>query len=268
MKSQNEFMKQMLELVDFAKANGGRITKKEVAEYCSDLELETAHLKLVYDFLDEHGIQVAGHKGTKSKKKDTVSSSEGFTTAEGDGLELNTEDSKYLSVYRRELKGLPEYSKEEKEKLYDRLRAGDESVMHSVIESFLKRVMTLAGRYKNRGVPLEDLIQEANLTLITTVDMICGNHDISDVKKELEHSIKGRLIELVDAQTESKGLENTILAKTNLIHEATKVLAEDLGRLATVEELAEYTKMTEEEIRMYVELSLEEIQIGKGEGKR
>ena len=71
------------------------------------------------------------------------------------------------------------------------------------------------------------------------------------------------MIELADGQLESKGMENTIVARTNLIHEATKALAEEWGHLATVEELAEYTKMTEEEIQMYVELSLEEIQVGK-----
>ena len=102
--------------------------------------------------------------------------------------------------------------------------SGDASVQHKVIESFLKRVVTLAGKYKNRGVPLGDLFQE----------------DISDVKKELERSVRGRMIELADSQLESRGQENTILAKTNLIHEATKVLAEEWGRLATVAGLAEY----------------------------
>ena len=53
------------------------------------------------------------------------------------------------------------------------------------------------------------------------------------------------------------------MAKTNLIHEATKILAEEWGRLATLSELADYTKMTEDEIRMYVDLALEEIHIGK-----
>ena len=103
-----------------------------------------------------------------------------------------------------------------------------------------------------------------SLTLITTVDMLCNNSDISDVKKELERSVRGRMIELADSQLESRGQENTILAKTNLIHEATKVLAEEWGRLATVTELAEYTRMTEDEIRMYVELSMDEIKVGKG----
>lgn len=263
MRDQNEFMKQMLELVDLAKANESRISVQEVKDFCSDLELTAAQLKLVYDFLQEHNIEVEGHSGKKkaSGKKD------GFETVEGQDpdIGLNTEDSKYLRIYRKELRELREFSEEEKRLLYEKLLAGDESVMHSVIESHLKRVVTLAGKYKNRGVPLEDLIQEANLTLITTVDMLCGHGGIKDVKKELDRSIRGRLIELADSQMESRGQENTILAKTNLIHEATKVLAEEWGRLATVAELAEYTRMTEEEIRMYVDLSLDEIKTGKEE---
>lgn len=264
MRDQNEFMRQMLELVDLAKTQESRITKGQVKDFCSDLNLTAPQLKLVYDFLDEHNIEVAGHSSKKHTGK-AASQSAGFETGDGElqESELNTEDSKYLRIYRRELRELPELSAEEKEDLYGRLLAGDASVQHRVIESFLKRVVTLAGKYKNRGVPLEDLIQEGNLTLITTVDMLCNNSDISDVKKELERSVRGRMIELADSQLESRGQENTILAKTNLIHEATKVLAEEWGRLATVTELAEYTRMAEDEIRMYVELSMDEIKVGR-----
>lgn len=261
MRDQNEFMKQMLELVDLAKTKESRITKKEVKDFCSDLELTAPQLKLVYDFLDEHNIEVVGH----SKNKRT-GEQKGFRAAEGDDPEagLNTEDSKYLRIYRKELRELQEFTEEERLLLYERLISGDEDVVHPVIESHLKRVVTLAGKYKNRGVPLEDLIQEGNLTLITTVDMICGNDSVEDVRKELDRSIRGRLIELADSHMESRGQENTILAKTNLIHEATKVLAEEWGRLATVSELAEYTKMTEEEIRMYVDLAQDKIHVGEG----
>ena len=238
MRDQKQFMQQMFDLVNLAKTNDSTITKKEVVDFCGDLQLTDAQLKLVYDFLDEHNIEVVGHSGKK-----------GFSASDGNYSEigkedpgLNTEDSKYLHLYRRELRGLAEVSAEERQRLYERLVSGDGSAKHPVIESHLKRVVTLAGKYKNRGVPLEDLIQEGNLTLITAVDRICGDHSIPDVKKELDRSVR---------------------ATTNLIHEATKALAGEWGRLATVEELAEYTKMTEEEIQMYVELSLEEIQVGK-----
>lgn len=254
MRDQNEFMKQMLELVELAKANDSKITKSQVNDFCDDLDLSKEQLQLVYAFLDEHNIEVSGFSKKKQEEK-------GFTTKEGDGLDLNTEDSKYLHVYRKEIRNLQEYTDQERQDLYDRLLSGDESVCHHVIESHLKRVVTLAGKYKNRGVPLEDLIQEGNLTLITAVDMICGNDTVEDVKKELDYHIRGRLIELADSEMETSGMENTILAKTNLIHEATKVLAEEWGRLATVAELADYTKMTEDEIRMYVDLSQDNIHV-------
>ena len=136
-------------------------------------------------------------------------------------------------------------------------------VSHRVVESHLQRVVTLATKYKNRGVPLEDLIQEGNLSLLLAVEELCGNSEVLDVKKELDRYVKSRMIELADEQMASKGMENTIVAKTNLIHEATKVLAEEWGRLATLEELADYTKMPEEEISMYVDLALDEIHIGR-----
>jgi RNA polymerase primary sigma factor len=261
MRDQNEFMKQMLELVDLAKANEGKISKKEVNDFCSDLGLTSEQLKLVYAFLDEHHIEVSGYSSKKKEKK-----SGDFQMAEGDNPEsgMSTEDSKYLHLYRRELRGLEELTHEAKEEWYERLLSGDENAVHPVIESHLKRVVTLAGKYKNRGVPLEDLIQEGNLALITTVGTLCGNDVVKNVKEELDRNIRKCMIDLADSHMESAGQENTILAKTNLIHEATKILAEEWGRLATVTELAEYTKMSEEEIRMYVDLSLETIHLGEG----
>lgn len=264
MRDQNEFMRQMYDLLSLAKANDSRITKREVSDFCGDLGLTESQLKLVYDFLDEHNVEVAGHSRKKRAAAGDFLASEGSLPPDGAEDQFSTEDSKYLSLYRRELRGRKEMTPDERESLYVRLIGGDESAIHPVIESHLKRVVTLAGKYKNRGVPLEDLIQEGNLALITAVDMMCGNDSITDVRKELDRTVRARLIELADSHAEDRGLENTIVAKTNLIHEATKVLAEEQGRLATVPELAEYTKMTEEEIQMYIDLSLEEIKVTRG----
>ena len=58
---------------------------------------------------------------------------------------------------------------------------------------------------------------------------------------------------------------SAVLARINLLLEATHTLAEEYGRIATIEELVEFTHMQEEEIRMYVELSRDNIELGKGE---
>ena len=44
-------------------------------------------------------------------------------------------------------------------------------------------------------------------------------------------------------------------------------MAEEYGRVATLNELAEFTHMDDEEIKMYVEFSQNKIEIGTGEIK-
>ena len=58
MRDQNEFMRQMLDLVEFAKTNENRITKEQVDDFCQDMKLQKSQLKLVYEFLEEHHIEV------------------------------------------------------------------------------------------------------------------------------------------------------------------------------------------------------------------
>ena len=133
MRDQNEFMRQMLDLVEFAKTNENRITKEQVDDFCQDMKLQKSQLKLVYEFLEEHHIEVEG-----------VTAKEAFRTKEGKDPSMNTEDSRYITVYRRELRELEPCSEEERQMLYERLLAGEAEVSHRVVESHLQRVVTLA----------------------------------------------------------------------------------------------------------------------------
>lgn len=242
--NQNEFIKQLEELLEYAKAKESQLSKKEINDYFSDMKLTDEQLELVYAYMAEHNVSVDGFSTKKEDEK------------------LTAEDSRYLRIYRKEINQLTTRTKEEMEEIYKRLQAGDEDVMRLAIESHLKRVITLATKYKNRGVLLEDLIQEGNIALIQAVNELSGKTDVDNHKREIDRAVKACLIDMVDAAQAVSGMENTILAKTNLIHEATKVLAEDFGRVANIHELAEYTKMTEEEIADVADLALDEIKIG------
>ena len=138
----------------------------------------------------------------------------------------------------------------------------------TVIEAKLKRVVTLAGKYRGRGVPLEDLIQEGNLELTSCVAMLCGNQEVADFEKAMDHAVRSRLIELVDDELSDSDSISTVLARVNLLMEATKSLAEEYGRIATMDELAEFAHMDREEIQMYVDLSGNAIEIGSGDSEK
>lgn len=256
---QKEFLHQMAELVDFGRAKESQLTKEEIADYCSDLSLTGEQLELVYAYLKEHQIQVVGYEGQTN-----ISSVEEGDIPKEPGRST-PQDSKYVRLYRQELRNLKSYSEEEKQTLYDRLREGEEAVIPTVIEAHLSRVVTLAGKYRGRGVLLEDLIQEGNLELTTCVAMLCGNREVLDLKKAIDHAVRSRLIELVDEELSDSDSVSMVLARVNLLLEATRTLAEEYGRIATIEELSEFTHMDVEEIRMYVELSRDEIELGKGE---
>ena len=61
-------------------------------------------------------------------------------------------------------------------------------------------------------------------------------------------SVKGQMEEYCRQQEGECNSTNTILAKVNLLHEAKKALAEENGTIPTLEELCDYTKISQKEI--------------------
>lgn len=255
---QKAFLRQMEELVYFGKTKDSRLTKQEISDYCSDLSLTEEQLQLVYAYLKEHQIQVEGYEDKAEAVPEHTEKSFGEKKA-------SERDSKYLRLYKQELKRLQQYDAEAVTELFARLQRGEGQAIPAVIEAHLSRVVTLAGKYRGRGVAMEDLIQEGNLELTSCVAMLCGNQEVLDCKKAIDHAVRSRLIELVDEELSDSDSISTVLARVNLLLEATRLLAEEYGRIATIEELSEFTHMDVGEINRYVELSRNEIEVGKGE---
>ncbi len=72
-------------------------------------------------------------------------------------------------LYLNEIGVSPLLTASEEVKFARRIRKGDESARHRMIESNLRLVVKIARRYLNRGLPLLDLIEEGNLGLIHAV---------------------------------------------------------------------------------------------------
>jgi len=74
-----------------------------------------------------------------------------------------------LSEYLREISRMPRLSPEEEQALARRVLAGDAGAEQRMIEANLRLVFAIARRYRNRGLPLPDLIAEGNLGLLRAV---------------------------------------------------------------------------------------------------
>jgi RNA polymerase primary sigma factor len=75
-----------------------------------------------------------------------------------------------LDNYLKELATSHPLSAEQECDLAVRMKQGDRSARNELIEANLRFVVSTALKYKNRGVPLTDLISAGNVGLITAAE--------------------------------------------------------------------------------------------------
>lgn len=88
--------------------------------------------------------------------------------------EINTPNSttrelNSLSIYYKDLRKFKPLSQEELFKLFKRKREGETKVINTIIKSNLRLVITIAKKYSNCGLELEDLISEGNIGLVNAI---------------------------------------------------------------------------------------------------
>ena len=71
-----------------------------------------------------------------------------------------------LGLYLRELRRIPLLSVEEEQACARSAARGDEKARQRLIQANLRFVILVAKRYRNHGVPMEDLVNEGNIGLI------------------------------------------------------------------------------------------------------
>ena len=106
---------------------------------------------------------------------------------------------------------------------------------------------------------MDEIIAEGNVGLMMAMQIIGQNREeyilqngSLDYEKffgTLDLEITHAMERYIDETTAAKDWESAMLAKTNLLHEATKYMAEEMGRMPTIEELSEYTKISQDEIK-------------------
>jgi RNA polymerase sigma factor (sigma-70 family) len=75
-----------------------------------------------------------------------------------------------LKIYFQEICRVPLLTKEGEVALAQQIEAGSEEARQHMIEANLRLVVNIAKRYRNRGLPFLDIIEEGNLGLIRAVE--------------------------------------------------------------------------------------------------
>ena len=177
-----------------------------------------------------------------------------FNNSEED---LSAED--IYRVYMEEIAAIPPCSEAENAKLLGEIRNGNKAARERLIEGNLKNALFFVQDYINKGVPMADLIQEASLELMKLAD----EGFEGSFEKLLESRIRVRMEEIINDQKKEADIEEEMLARVNVLQEVSKSMAEELGREAKLSELAERMKMTEDEVREIMKVTMDALSMSK-----
>lgn len=175
-------------------------------------------------------------------------------------------------MYLEEIGILTPCTPEEEAVLLERVKLGDADAKNRLMEGTLGYIVELVKAYENQGLPLGDLVQEANMAVMMALGEpenlnFVNFGDSGDVegltafrsyiKKQVEEALQTALAE----QKNSEQVREELLARVNVLKDISQQMAEELGREATVEELARKMKMTEDEIKDIMKLTLDAMSV-------
>jgi RNA polymerase primary sigma factor len=165
---------------------------------------------------------------------------------------METQD--VLTQYLGRVRGGRLLDAHEERDLSRRAHGGEKEARRRLIESNLRLVISIAKKYRGRGVPFEDLIQEGNAGLIRAVEKFdpeMGNRFSTYATWWIRQAVTRAIAD----HSRTVRLPAHVVDSLYRLRRAENTLSVELGRDATEEELAERLGVKPEETRRLREVS-------------
>ena len=231
-----------------------RRNKRKVATLLEELSLRTSRIQPIKNKL--HGIC-----GKMHQLEQTITA--------GPNDDITPYD---INTIRQELTGLTELVMETPKQLNKRLYSLDrvfgqyENTKRTLSSANLRLVVSIAKKYRNRGLSFLDLIQEGNTGLMRAVDKY-------EYRRGYKFStyatwwIRQAITRAIADHARTIRIPVHMIETMSRLRTAGKVLHQKLGREATVEEIAEEAEMTVEEARRVLKISKHPISLDRPIGE-
>ncbi|MBQ8814687.1 MAG: hypothetical protein IJZ85_09350 [Lachnospiraceae bacterium] len=266
------FREDLEALLSLAVASDFRLNKRQVEDVFKNYTLSSDQMEMIYQYLEKNHIIVENDEKTEPTKNrnrqvhsaaDSANKKEAgpLDPAQPEASEEDEEDSAYYKMYMADLRGLPPFSKKREAEQLAKYLAGDTSVGQELIEGRLRFAAKTAALYRGQGVLLMDLIQEANMALIMAVSRYEGGSFEELILTEIQSAIEAALEEAGSAED----VGTYLASQVNSLMIVTARLAEELGREATLAELAERMHMPEDSVKELVKIAMDAMTLQEDE---
>ena len=166
-------------------------------------------------------------------------------------------DVNILSTYLKEINRIPLLSNEEETELALKAAKGDKLAKNKIVSANLRFVVSVAKKYQNKGLELEDLISEGNVGLLIAIDKF----DVSKGYHFISYAvwwIRQAILKAISEKGRSIRLPQNRLDDISQIEFARKELAsagDNLSEEAELKEVAAMLQMNVVYVREMVNIS-------------
>ena len=169
----------------------------------------------------------------------------------------------FFDMYLEEMRDITPLDRDEMNYVLEGTARGDAGARSRLVEGCLGKVLVMVREYGDSELPLSDLVQEANTALMLAAIEYDGSEPWNELMtRRVKESVE---LALEEQRTENQ-IEETMAARVNVLQTVSQVLAKELGREATLEELSAKMKMSEDEVRDIMKLALDALTVN-GEGQ-
>ncbi len=166
----------------------------------------------------------------------------------GEGTYVEKGDPNALSFYLKEIGRTKLLKGSEEIDLARRLKSGDRNAKNDLVRANLRLVVSIAKRYRNRGMCFEDLIQEGSVGLIRAAEKF-------DAEKGFKFStyatwwIRQAITRALADKSRTIRVPVHMIETRSLVRKTTKIFFDQHGRLPSIEEIAELSGLEKEKVQ-------------------
>lgn len=162
---------------------------------------------------------------------------------------MKNQQSPSMNLYFKQICRIPLLTAEEEVQLANRVRTGDDAARERMINANLRFVARIANKYIGCGLSIEDLIAEGNIGLMKAVDRFQPNGGCK-LTTYAVHWIRRSIQRALANQSKTIRLPEHLLMKLTTLRKIAAMLAGELGREPSDEELAEEMGLSRNKLAM------------------
>ena len=174
--------------------------------------------------------------------------------------QITNRAGKSMEIYLKDVSKEEMITPEQEVELSGLIQEGDDDALRRLINGNLRFVISVAKQYQHTGIPLEDLINEGNIGLITAAKRFDATRGFKFISYAVWW-IRQSILKAISEKSRRIRVPANKSRDTRQIAEAAMLIEQQQERTASPEEIADIVNMSEKDVKQLLTYAQKELSI-------